>query len=365
MKLLPSLTIRLGAQVVSSGVFAVLSLLDFYDAGRAGNPAAWGYLLIAAGSTVSLVSGVMAMMAAGSAEASATFLGLGPAGWVALIFIVAGASWVAYFNHNDIQTWLIYGPFGLPATGIINKMGELFKSKTAYDYLKNEAEAYYFLLSLLSNSKVIVKPNELQQQAKDKIALLQSQGIKIEQGLQKIAEANVQVEVNSGFAGLVIEKELHKEIRAKFIQNDSKSTFTPNMPMRQNISTKITVLKETVDCLMQEASTTGTTFYYQVDKLDTQLLARDIFNTRQYRTYTLPVRVQLAMNIVTATAKGTTASTDKDKQQTITQYQWFFPAPTLAAERTPQPTNKEPEFTLGADENYWMRDPVQENPGGN
>ena len=372
MKLLPSLTIRLSAQVISSGVFAVLSLLDFYDAGRAGNPAAWGYLLIAAGSTVSLVSGVMAAMAAGGAEASATFLGLGPAGWVALLLIIAGATWVVYFNPNDIQLWLINGPFGLPATGTIDKMGEWFKSDTAYDYLKDVQQAYYFLLSLLSNGKVVVKPNELQQQAKDKIALLNSQGNTVEQGLQNIADANVQVEVSSGFAGLVVEQDLHQEIRAKFTQIDYQTRLDPYVGSIKS-DPKITVVADNLSFLAREMTITGTTYYYKIDKLSNEMLSGNIYKTDR-RKYALPVRVQLAMNTVSQTeTKGTTntenktsvESADKNKQPEITQYQWFFPAPTLAAERKPQPTNKEPKFIIGEDEDYWMRDPVQEDTSVN
>lgn len=74
-----------------------------------------------------------------------------------------------------------------------------------------------------------------------------------------------------------------------------------------------------------------------------------------------PVRVQLAMNIVTADEKvgaaNTTSKTSaetvaKNKPKDIAQYQWFSPASALTKERKPQPTNKEPEFILGKDENY-------------
>lgn len=163
--------------------------------------------------------------------------------------------------------------------------------------------------------------------------------------------------MTSGFAGLVIEKDLHQEIRAKFIQQDYNSSFTPNMPARMNTRNKITILQDDVNYLFKETSVTGTIYYYQIDKLGSQQLSGDNLRS-QHRKYALPVRVQLAMNIVTSEQKN---ATTEPKQSNIAQYQWFFPAPTLVADRKPQPTNQEPKFIIGENEDYWLRDKTQED----
>lgn len=61
------------------------------------------------------------------------------------------------------------------------------------------------------------------------------------------------------------------------------------------------------------------------------------------------------MNIVTSEQKNTSTTVVKkqqDKDPNITQYQWFFPAPTLAVDRKPQPTNQVPKFIIGENEDY-------------
>lgn len=96
--------------------------------------------------------------------------------------------------------------------------------------------------------------------------------------------------MTSGFAGLVIEKDLHQEIRAKFIQLDYNSSFTPNMSGRINTRNKITILQDNIEYLLKETSITGTTYYYQIDKLGSQQLSGDNLRS-QHRKYALPVRV--------------------------------------------------------------------------
>ena len=97
----------------------------------------WGHLLMAAGGLTGIASTLMV--------GSATFLGLGPMGWITLIAISVGLGLVYWLSASPIEDWLSAGPFG-PDSGRIL-------------HLQDPDQAFYYLVSLFADIRVTVERN--------------------------------------------------------------------------------------------------------------------------------------------------------------------------------------------------------------
>ncbi|PWE40695.1 hypothetical protein C9I50_15100 [Pseudomonas prosekii] len=137
-RLITKLTARLIAQITSGAAFA---LINFYDAKYArqwGDDAMWGYLMMAVGGSLSAISGLIVP--------TTYFLGLGPAGWVALILILIGAGIVWWLTDKPIEEWLVNGPFGTQA-------------HSDNVHLLNPQIGFYYLISLFADIRITIGTN--------------------------------------------------------------------------------------------------------------------------------------------------------------------------------------------------------------
>lgn len=137
-RLVTKLTARLIAQITSGAVFA---LINFYDAKYArqwGDDAIWGYLMMAVGGSLSALSSLIVP--------TATFLGLGPAGWVALILIVIGAGIAWWLTDKPIEEWLVNGPFGTQV-------------HSDNVHLLDPQSGFYYLISLFADIRINIGTN--------------------------------------------------------------------------------------------------------------------------------------------------------------------------------------------------------------
>lgn len=132
------LTARLIAQITSGAVFAVVNFYDTLYALRWGDDAMWGYLMMAIGGAISVLSSLIVPTVA--------FLGLGPAGWVALILIIIGAGITWWLSDKPIEEWLVNGPFG---TRVHSDNAHLLDSRIGF----------YYLISLFADIRISVGPN--------------------------------------------------------------------------------------------------------------------------------------------------------------------------------------------------------------
>lgn len=137
-RLVKEFTGRLIAQITSGLVFTGVSLMDALHAWTWGDDAIWGYLMMAVGGAISALSSLLAPTAA--------FLGLGPAGWIALILIIIGTGIAWWLSDKPIEEWLINGPFGTQA-----------HSDNAH--LLAPQSGFYYLVSLFADIRICVGPN--------------------------------------------------------------------------------------------------------------------------------------------------------------------------------------------------------------
>ncbi|MFJ2323792.1 toxin VasX [Pseudomonas sp. NPDC087817] len=131
-------TVRIFAQIVSGLVLAAISLTDAWYAYRWGDNASWAYLMMAVGGVFSALSGMIVT--------TVTFLGLGPAGWVALILIVIGAGTAWWLTDKPIEEWLVNGPFGTQA-------------HSGNAHLLDPQSGFYYLISLFADIRINVGSN--------------------------------------------------------------------------------------------------------------------------------------------------------------------------------------------------------------
>lgn len=137
-RLVRKLTARLMAQITSGAAFA---LINFYDAKYArqwGDDAMWGYLMMAVGGSLSALNSLIVP--------TANFLGLGPAGWVALILIVIGAGIAWWLTDKPIEEWLVNGPFGTQV-------------HSDNVHLLDPRSGFYYLISLFADIRVNIGTN--------------------------------------------------------------------------------------------------------------------------------------------------------------------------------------------------------------
>lgn len=136
--LVKEFTVRLFAQITSGLILTVICLSDAWYAWTWGDNASWGYLMMAVGGAFSALSGLI--IGAG------TFLGLGPAGWVALILILIGAGLVWWLTDKPIGEWLVNGPFGTQV-----------HSDNAH--LLDPQSGFYYLISLFADIRINIGTN--------------------------------------------------------------------------------------------------------------------------------------------------------------------------------------------------------------
>ncbi|MEB0094447.1 hypothetical protein RHM65_08055 [Pseudomonas sp. CCI4.2] len=128
---------RLIAQMVVGSVFVGLNLYDAWYAHQWGDDAKWGHLLMAAGGLTGIAS---TMMVGGS-----TLLGMGPLGWITLIFVSIGVGLVYWLTSTPIEDWLSAGPFGPNANRA--------------PHLQSPEPAFYYLVSLIADIRITVERN--------------------------------------------------------------------------------------------------------------------------------------------------------------------------------------------------------------
>src|SRR5690606_6311020 len=111
-----------------------ICLYDAWYAWRWNDDAMWGYLLMAGGAAIGVVSGFFV--------GTATLLG--PAGWLALLLIGSGAGIVYWLSSTPLEDWLGNGPFG---------------DNRKHPHLQEPKEAFYRLLGLFAGPTVQVETN--------------------------------------------------------------------------------------------------------------------------------------------------------------------------------------------------------------
>jgi len=132
------LTARLSAQIISGAVLALINFHDTLYARQWGDNAMWGYLMMAMGGSISVLSSLMVN--------SVMFLGLSPAGWAALILIVVGAGLAWWLTDKPLEEWLVNGPFG---TQVHSDNAHLLDPQCGF----------YYLISLFADIRITVGPN--------------------------------------------------------------------------------------------------------------------------------------------------------------------------------------------------------------
>ncbi|MHC8390479.1 toxin VasX [Pseudomonas sp. MDT2-39-1] len=136
--LVKEFTVRLVAQITSGLVLTAICLKDAWYAWTWGDDASWAYLMMAVGGAISALSGVVI--------STVTFLGLGPAGWVALILIVIGAGLAWWLTDKPIEEWLVNGPFGTQV-------------HSGNAHLLDPQRGFYYLISLFADIRINVGTN--------------------------------------------------------------------------------------------------------------------------------------------------------------------------------------------------------------
>lgn len=129
---------RILAQIGSGLIFTAIYLSDAMYAWRWGDDAGWGYLMMAVGGAISVLSSLIVPTVA--------FLGLGPAGWVALILIIIGAGIAWWLSDKPIEEWLVNGPFGTQV-----------HSDNAH--LLDPQSGFYYLISLFADIRINIGIN--------------------------------------------------------------------------------------------------------------------------------------------------------------------------------------------------------------
>lgn len=138
-RLTKTVTTRLITQSLSGSIFAGLSLYDAWFAWQWNDNAMYGYLLISGGAIAGLTVGLVT---------ASPIIGLTPLGWLALFLIAAGAGLVLLTSSNDLKDWLLNGPFSSSYNSVAK-------------HLKDPQEAFYRLVSILSDINISIKPNTL------------------------------------------------------------------------------------------------------------------------------------------------------------------------------------------------------------
>ncbi|KAF1072462.1 MAG: hypothetical protein GAK45_00199 [Pseudomonas citronellolis] len=129
---------RLLLQSAAGLAFCAVSLYDAWYAWQWGDDALYGYLLSASGALVGVVGGWIG-------GSSATFLGLGPWGWLSLLLVGVGIGLVAWLSSTPLETWLKRGPFG--------------EASELSAHLQAPEEAFYRLVSVLANIHIDIARN--------------------------------------------------------------------------------------------------------------------------------------------------------------------------------------------------------------
>lgn len=133
-KIIEAITFRLIGQTAAGLIMVGICLYDAWYAWRWNDDAMWGYLLMAGGAAIGVVSGFFV--------GSSTLLG--PAGWLALLLIGTGAGIVYWLSSTPLEDWLGNGPFS---------------DNRKHPHLQEPKEAFYRLLGLFAGPTVKVETN--------------------------------------------------------------------------------------------------------------------------------------------------------------------------------------------------------------
>lgn len=137
-RLAKEFTGRILAQIGSGLFLTAICLTDAWYAWTWGDDASRAYLMMAVGGAISALSNLVI--------STVTFLGLGPAGWVALILIVIGAGLAWWLTDKPIEEWLVNGPFGTQV-----------HSDNAH--LLDPQRGFYYLISLFADIRINIGIN--------------------------------------------------------------------------------------------------------------------------------------------------------------------------------------------------------------
>ncbi|NWB98755.1 hypothetical protein HX882_22945 [Pseudomonas gingeri] len=165
--------------IIQSGaglLFVGLNLYDAWYTYQWGDNAYWGYLTMASGGLASVIGGLTL--------GGPTFLGLGPAGWTALILILAGAGSAYLLSSTPLEDWLKRGPFGPDASHLSA-------------HLQAPKQAFYYLVSLFADLRIAIECNPYHE-ADPKISFLDDDKL-----AYSVREANLRVRIESNLPGLL------------------------------------------------------------------------------------------------------------------------------------------------------------------
>ncbi|MGP0014230.1 MAG: hypothetical protein ACLPL7_16330, partial [Pseudomonas sp.] len=167
---------RLLFQTTAGLLYVGLNLYDAWHTYQWGDNAYWGYLTMATGGLASVIGGLTL--------GGPTFLGLGPAGWAALILILAGAGSAYLLSSTPLEDWLKRGPFGPD----INHLGA---------HLQEPKQAFYYLVSLFADLRIAVERNPYHE-PDPKISFLDDGKLAYD-----VRKANMRVRVECNLPGLL------------------------------------------------------------------------------------------------------------------------------------------------------------------
>lgn len=99
---------------------------------------------------LSVIGGLITAFSPYLVGTAGTFLLINPIGWVGIIIAAIALAVAYWYSSNDIELWLVNGPFGNPnATG------------SKLDYLKDPVEAYYQLVNLFAAIKIATRTKDI------------------------------------------------------------------------------------------------------------------------------------------------------------------------------------------------------------
>ena len=171
-----NISARLLTQTAAGLLFVGLNLYDAWHTYQWGDNAYWGYLTMAPGGLASVIGGLTV--------GGPTFLGLGPAGWAALILILAGAASTYLLSSTPLEDWLKCGPFGPNASSL-------------GVHLQEPKQAFYYLVGLFADLRIAIERNPYHE-SDPKISFLDDGKLAYD-----VRKANIRVRVESNLPGLL------------------------------------------------------------------------------------------------------------------------------------------------------------------
>jgi len=170
------ITTRLLFQTGAGLLFVGLNLHDAWYSYQWGDNAYWGYLMMASGGLAGVIGGLTL--------GGPTFLGLGPAGWTALLLILAGAGSAYLLSSTPLEDWLKRGPFGAD----VSRLGA---------HLQEPKQAFYYLVSLFADLRIAIERNP-HHESNPKISFPEDGKLAYD-----VRKANIRIRIESNLPGLL------------------------------------------------------------------------------------------------------------------------------------------------------------------